>query len=83
MEVSEAAVVVFIIHNHKNYPRSEVALIFMIPRKHNVMWAEGKSDSNSTENSQGTVKFQVSGFLMNCLWYFHIWISNRISFYEC
>lgn len=83
VEVSKAAVVVFRIRNHKNYLTSEVALIFFNPRKHNVTSAEGKSDSNSTENSQGTVQLQASGLLMNYSWYFHMWISNRISFYGC
>lgn len=73
MEVSEAAVVVFI------YLRSEGALIFLIPRKYNVTWAEGKSDGNSIQNFQGTVQFQVSGFLMIYLWHFHTWASHRMS----
>jgi len=37
VEVSKAAIVFFTIHKHKNCLRSEVALIFLIPRKHNVM----------------------------------------------
>lgn len=34
--ISEAAVVVFIIHSHKDYLKSEVTLIFLAPRKEGI-----------------------------------------------